>query len=955
MHFKHINNSWGNTHNLLICILLCIISEFCLSQSKSDMLLDSADRQYANGNYQASLASYEQYMKIESKSDKSFQLAKRSEKIAYMYYWEKQWEKSEKFYKLNLEYLVLNKKGPEDIARGLIGLGAIYQEKGNNSLTLKYLLQAENLLSISGNSGLLLADVNTRIGNIYYTFGDYNKALRYLLLGNEIAQKQDHLTIYYQILSFFNISNAYFMNKQYENALVYYEKLLSIKDLSSSDRCQASSQMALCYFRMGEPELAKKYFRAAIENEGCSNPDAYLNYGRFLTLTANYYKAIIYLKKSLKVFYDLYGENHSATIGTYYFIGDYFLRQENADSALHYFQYALTLLCPTCHLQNWQNPDFGSTPFIQHLLPILEKKGAAMYLMALQHSAEREYWLKQSVSTYDDAIEWISQTYSGYQSDDSRIFLSETESPVFSDAIAVCRELYSLHKDPEWIQKAFIFAERGKAGALMATFRDRDALKQAGIPSMFSQADKNLNAEVYKLEQQLTESGSEADSSKKLIMRQKLVELYKVREQLKQTVALNYPEYSFLLGKSKIPTLTDICVMLPDDAAFIEYVCSDTVLYIFIARHSTYTLIPVGIDSSFYTTLQTYRQLISSTAVYSGISEYKNYLISAYKIWAVMLKPCESYLKNKTRVMISTDAKLGAVCFDGLIDKLPDTATISYVDYRSPDYLVKKYAFSYCYSASWMMNASSRSQDVNSGLVVFAPTYEINDTSTQKLPSLEGARKEAENIAHEWNGVLYTDDRASVKQFISSAPRAGIIHLAMHSQMDENKPLLSKLMFNNSDNDSSFLTAADIYGISINTSLVVIGSCNSGYGKSVQGEGMMSLARAFIYAGSQSVVMSLWPVNDASGASVMQNFYEELESNQSMDVALQKAKIKFLQSSGSINSHPSYWSAYVLTGQGKVPDKPDVITTKIVIYAVIILIILTILFWMIYYIRKRLQ
>ena len=76
----------------------------------------------------------------------------------------------------------------------------------------------------------------------------------------------------------------------------------------------------------------------------------------------------------------------------------------------------------------------------------------------------------------------------------------------------------------------------------------------------------------------------------------------------------------------------------------------------------------------------------------------------------------------------------------------------------------------------------------------------------------------------------------------------------------------------------------------------------------------MSLGRAFAYAGCPSVIMSHWSVDDKSTASIMENFYTALANDESRDVAMQQAKIKFLEEASELKQHPVYWAGFVLMG-----------------------------------------
>jgi len=138
----------------------------------------------------------------------------------------------------------------------------------------------------------------------------------------------------------------------------------------------------------------------------------------------------------------------------------------------------------------------------------------------------------------------------------------------------------------------------------------------------------------------------------------------------------------------------------------------------------------------------------------------------------------------------------------------------------------------------------------------------------------------------------------------------------MHTILDDDNPMYSKLVFSqpgDSLNDG-LLNAHEIYNMKLNARMVVLSACNSGDGKFLKGEGVMSLARGFFYSGCPSLVMTLWTVEDLSGSTLMSSFYKFLSQSFPKDVALQQAKLDYLESADPLKSHPYFWSGYVAIG-----------------------------------------
>ena len=109
----------------------------------------------------------------------------------------------------------------------------------------------------------------------------------------------------------------------------------------------------------------------------------------------------------------------------------------------------------------------------------------------------------------------------------------------------------------------------------------------------------------------------------------------------------------------------------------------------------------------------------------------------------------------------------------------------------------------------------------------------------------------------------------------------------------------------------------EIYSLPLAAQLVVLSACQTGTGTTQQGEGVMSLARAFQYQGTPSVIASLWNVDDKSTSNIMTQFYQNLRTGKSKTEALRLAKLQHLENASAKEAHPFYWSPFILVGEGE--------------------------------------
>lgn len=162
---------------------------------------------------------------------------------------------------------------------------------------------------------------------------------------------------------------------------------------------------------------------------------------------------------------------------------------------------------------------------------------------------------------------------------------------------------------------------------------------------------------------------------------------------------------------------------------------------------------------------------------------------------------------------------------------------------------------------------------------------------------------------------------ATKEAFLRSAHNYRILHLATHGQADVRVGDYSSLFFHASDTSagSEKLYAGELYNLQLNSDLVVLSACETGLGEWRRGEGIISLARAFSYAGAKSIVSSLWKVEDSSTSRLMAGFYKYLRSGMTKSQALRRAKLEYF--ARSPNVEPFYWAGFIPTGDmSPIPD-----------------------------------
>jgi CHAT domain-containing protein len=193
--------------------------------------------------------------------------------------------------------------------------------------------------------------------------------------------------------------------------------------------------------------------------------------------------------------------------------------------------------------------------------------------------------------------------------------------------------------------------------------------------------------------------------------------------------------------------------------------------------------------------------------------------------------------------------------------------------------------------------------------------------SLENLPRLKGSKLEAESVVEIINS-------SSVDAFAGASARRDnllssrlsdykIIHFATHGLVDESHPELSGIVLSRFDEGRNqideMVRLQDIYSMDLNADLVVLSACGTGIGKDVKGEGLMSLHHAFLQVGAETVVSSMWKVEDTATLELMKEFYSGISDGQlSTSEALRRAQLKLLNSNRYRS--PFYWAAFTMNG-----------------------------------------
>lgn len=358
-------------------------------------------------------------------------------------------------------------------------------------------------------------------------------------------------------------------------------------------------------------------------------------------------------------------------------------------------------------------------------------------------------------------------------------------------------------------------------------------------------------------------------------------------------------------------SLSEITDQMPEEADVLQYAVLEESILVWVISSNRETVIRKESNRAQLTEkIARYLEIVSRANEHERDEE----LQLAKELFNLLISPIEPFLNKDKQVCIIPDK---------MLEYLPFAALVSPISGR---YLADDFTLVRSPSPSVFLlstHAASERAGRKSETLLIVGNPRFDRTAFPDLPDLPNARSEAEKAAAFYESAIPVFEReASPARVKDEIPRADVIHLAVHSALDEDVPLRSKLVLAKADSsgtnsvESSVLHAYEIHNLNLSRArLVVLSACETGAERYYGGEGMISLARPFIAAGVPLVVASFWPVDSAATERLMVAFHQS-RKGQGMRTAdaLREAQRALIRSSDARFQRPYYWAAFAVIG-----------------------------------------
>ena len=888
-------------------------------------------------------------------------------------------------FKLYLDY---RKKiyGDENyyLASPYIFLGVASKNLGENDKALYYYKLAESNIHLREEPNKnLLSSLYLNIGNVYRAKLDFNNALKYFNQALIVYQAQT--TVDYSRINnaYYSIAEIQFKNKNYQEVVSIVNGCYHTAD--TAIQIGFNNVLGASYLMLGENISANNHYKKAIkltkQYYGVSLvlANAYMNYANFLSETNQFDKAIENLSKAYKILHEQQKSFGTELSHYYEFEGNIFRntaintqeinrfrteKKQNLFKSINSYKKALSAL--EVDQTNPENSDIEiqQTRSLMDCIGLI-KEIADVYLeIALLDNENKDTDfsknLDYALNCYNNTSNLIQQARKEISNDESKIQLSNLQYQTISKIIETAYLAYNYSGNQEFIDIAFNNSEQLKSSALFDKIANELAQENSLIPDSLLELERKLNNTIANYSELQYEelNYDEPDSSLLEEYNDKIFNASRQRDELNRYMEESYPDYYQLKYSNSTLSLDEIQDKVDGKEAIVEYFLAEpsaeniknggdadtlTLLYTFFITNDNIEFHKKTLTNTEIQALEeTFRFMSSTNYMFTHNEDAKRYCVSSHRLYNMLVAPYEQDITEK-HLTIIPDGKLNYISFDGLLKTLPDTSET--IRFNELNYLIKDVNINYANSVNIFLKNKASKPKLRNHTLAFAPEYnseEFKMTGTSyKLAPLPGVQKEVDAIAKSVNTTIFRSKDATEENFRKQSGNFDILHLAMHAYINDSLPAYSRLAFSQ-DNDSTtldddgWLNTADIYNLDLNASMTVLSACNTGIGKLQKGEGLMSLARGFLYAGCPSVVMSLWEVEDAAGTKIMTSFYKYLKAGKTKDEALRLAKLKYLEESNSRLAHPHYWMSFKCIGD----NSPVYTSYDLYFFAILILLII---------------
>lgn len=845
-------------------------------------------------------------------------------------------------------------RSSSDYAYLHLNLGIDYYKTGDYYLSNKEFINAlEIFREVSEPDSEDFNRVYNNLGGNYRKLGDYKKALEYAEQALEIKllhyDKSHPSVAKYHM----NIGKVLSDMGRKVDALPYLFEALEVYKVHYDDRHPSvagmKGEIGNVYADLGQFDLAEKWYLESLDIDtfymkpdhpyflaGLANmAHIYLDQGKVREARKQHEQALDLLSRRSFVPPDKKAE-------MLWLMSDINMADGQPKLAIDNLYQALNLLSDNKEANSTSLPDCEDVLFARMYLDIGISLLECIDTLALDDLEGN--WEERGLDLSENLICVLYRLRQGYHSDESRRVINSEIAPIYRYGVEFAHQLYNKTNSESYLIRAFQLAEASKADILKNNVNQGLALKMANVPQGMLDSLDDLSQRLGQLKSELKDTENEEKPIRRADLEHEVFKVNEDYEDLQRIIENKYPEYyslRFTPSKIDVDALRDR-VDLRNCLLVSYYLGSEKIYIYYVDGHGISTEV-IEHGNELQEHIDVWRNFMNPDQIIKDQNGREGLKDVSVKLYDLLLKGAMQRFEKASysHMVIVPSGNLFYLSFEALHPTPSNDGNVL-------EFVIEKAPIYYTTSAQlWSENLEqSRSYEVM--YKGFAPDYQGEEGSERSAFSkLFWNIREVESMARMLSGVSFTGVQASEANFKSESEGAEYLHFAMHGIVNEELPMNSGLQFANSkmDNEDGFLNLYEVFETRLDARTVIMNACHSGYGKYSEGEGLISMANAFQYAGAENVIMNLWMADDQSTSKIMHSFCNFILEGDADMMALRKAKLKYLKEADPLRRHPYFWSGLVFQGNESKVFSPSKWRYVIVAIVSFIIVFGSIIYW----------
>ncbi|MCM4153021.1 CHAT domain-containing protein [Arenibacter sp. N53] len=702
---------------------------------------------------------------------------------------------------------------------------------------------------------------------LYTRQGDYLKAEELLRKCIFHAKNTANNSLLFNTV--LSLSALYNSTSRYEMSYLMINETLKNKDIPLQAIASLKNNLGTAYFRLGNFDKAKQLLSEIIGLTGVNHVNAYKSLALIGLKEGQVELAVEYFEKAKIAL--IKDENVSARewVNLQVEEAELLLEIGNVPKAQNILQSALSVLLPS----------YSGKGFPERSIIFPDRN----FLRIFDAYAATATTLEEALEAYDLAFYVSNLLQQDYISQETKIIHRAEVKHRTEKCIDLLWKRYSDTSEQIWAEKAFKYVEQGKASVLM----ERNVIN--------GQNEKHLDSNGFELKSLIRNRDKLTDQ----LLRAQFKNLSDaILETFTSELADIDRQIKIAQANQLIPlrtelNLTNLQLKLKTDAAVMQsYFSGTTSNYQFTINDSGIRMLRLPDTEELTPLIIKYIRLFDGPEAINN--DVANFTKTAYKMFEVLHL---NHGLNKKNLVLIPDGLLNFLPFESLL-----TQPTNGMSFTKMPFLVASQKVTYAVNAKRYLEAKYNAK-IKSVLGIFP----IFKGSSDELSYSED---EAKALGDIMSAELVLESRATKNNFIDMAKNHDLIHLSTHAASGD-YVVPAHIQFYD-----DILYLPELHSLDMNGKTIILSACETGIGKLQKGEGAISVARGFQYAGASSVLFSLWKVNDQSTASIMSRFYESFKSNGSVFESNHRAKLSYLKDKSVPNAKksPYYWNGFAYYG-----------------------------------------